>query len=163
MTYIDMICLMSAERLSQRMKLNNPRGPGDDFWSPVLALCPPLLFPSSLFLAPTHLRPALPRLPSSPPFCLFFPLSFLSFSSPSFPHFPLNHIQSSIPPLPSSFSLNSNYIPHSCGHHFGSLVSLRAQVMNEHLTAPHFLMQRDPPALGSETHAFCRAAHLRWG
>lgn len=163
MTYVDMICLMSGERLGQRMKLNNPRGPGDDFWSPVLALCPPSSLPLLALPCPYPLRPALPRLPSSPPFCLFFPLSFLSFSSPSFPHFPLNHIQSSSPPLPSSFSLNSNYLPHSCGHHFGSLVSLRAQVMTEHLTAPHFLMQRDPPSLGSETRAFCRAAHLRWG
>ena len=70
MTYIDMICLMSAERLSQRMKLNNPRGPGDDFWSPVLALCPPLLS----FLA------CFPRSPPVLILCLFLHASL----SPTF-------------------------------------------------------------------------------
>ena len=97
------------------------------------------------------------------PFFLPFPslLPFLLF--PLFPSFPLNHIQSSSPPLPSSFSLNSNYLPHSCGHCFGSLVPLRAQVMTERLTAPYFLMQRDPLSLGPETRAFCKAAHLRQG
>ena len=124
-----------------------------------------LLFssPPSLFLAPTPLPPSLPRLPSSPPLPSLLPslLPFLLF--PLFPSFPLNHIQSSSPPLPSSFSLNSNYLPHSCGHCFGSLVPLRAQVMTERLTAPYFLMQRDPLSLGPETRAFCKAAHLRQG
>ena len=134
-------------------------------WGWFLEPCPDSPPSSSLPLP----RSSLPLPISLPPFLgyppplhfpLFFPLSFLF---PIFPSFPLNHIQSSSPPLPSSFSLNSNYLPHSSGHCFGSLVPLRAQVMTERLTAPHFLMQRDPLSLGPETRAFCKAAHLRRG